>query len=344
MLSFLAPRTTVHAHCDLPCGVYDPAQARLEAESVKACMVKYAASDDTDFKARAVSIKEERSDLVKHHLWVLWTDYFKAPHFEKYPQLNTCSTRPPSWPAPAAPRAPTTSPWPTRCWPRSTRSPRSSGRPRRRELDRRTFRGRRAATRSPTPPEPVPGPEGPGPAGAQPTATGPVVRPARPEDVPEILAIVRELAEYERSAHEVLANEELLADLLFGTNAPSGAPAAHCHVVQAPDDTRCAGPGRHGPVVPQRLDLDGPARDLPRGPLRPPRLPRPRPRTGPDGASWRGSASSAATRGWSGGCWIGTPPPSTSTVHSGARPMDEWTVHRISGAELERLAQRPDRR
>jgi len=41
-----------------------------------------------DFKARAVAIKEERSDLVKHHLWVLWTDYFKAPHFEKYPQLN----------------------------------------------------------------------------------------------------------------------------------------------------------------------------------------------------------------------------------------------------------------
>ena len=84
----LAPRTTAYAHCDLPCGVYDPAQARLEAESVKACMVKYHGSDDHDFKARAISIKEERSDLVKHHLWVLWTDYFKAPHFEQYPQLN----------------------------------------------------------------------------------------------------------------------------------------------------------------------------------------------------------------------------------------------------------------
>ncbi|MGN6792174.1 MAG: superoxide dismutase [Ni], partial [Streptosporangiaceae bacterium] len=35
-----------------------------------------------------LQIKEERSDLVKHHLWVLWTDYFKPPHFEKYPQLN----------------------------------------------------------------------------------------------------------------------------------------------------------------------------------------------------------------------------------------------------------------
>jgi len=88
LATLVAPRTVAHAHCDLPCGVYDPAQAKLEAESVKACMVKYHGSDDPDFKARAISIKEERSDLVKHHLCVLWTDYFKAPHFEKYPQLN----------------------------------------------------------------------------------------------------------------------------------------------------------------------------------------------------------------------------------------------------------------
>ncbi|WP_456929294.1 MULTISPECIES: superoxide dismutase, Ni [unclassified Geodermatophilus] len=76
------------AHCDLPCGVYDPAQARIEAESVKAIQEKYQASDDEVFKQRCVLIKEQRSDLVKHHLWVLWTDYFKPPHFEKYPQLH----------------------------------------------------------------------------------------------------------------------------------------------------------------------------------------------------------------------------------------------------------------
>ena len=85
----LAPRTTVHAHCDLPCGVYDPAQAKIEAQSVKACIEKYHGSDDEVFKARAVAIKEERSDLVKHHLWVLWTDYFKPPHFEKFPELHS---------------------------------------------------------------------------------------------------------------------------------------------------------------------------------------------------------------------------------------------------------------
>jgi nickel superoxide dismutase len=87
-IRLLAPTITVSAHCDLPCGVYDPAQARIEAQSVKALMEKYHGSDDPDFRTRALFIKEERADLVKHHLWVLWTDYFKPPHFEKYPQLH----------------------------------------------------------------------------------------------------------------------------------------------------------------------------------------------------------------------------------------------------------------
>jgi nickel superoxide dismutase len=86
--AWLKPRRAVHAHCDLPCGVYDPAQARIEAESVKACQEKYQGSDDPIFKERAVQIKEERADLVKHHLWVLWTDYFKPEHVEKYPDLH----------------------------------------------------------------------------------------------------------------------------------------------------------------------------------------------------------------------------------------------------------------
>ena len=80
--------TTAHAHCDLMCGVYDPAQARIEAESVKACAEKYQGSDDPVFRQRAITIKEERAELVKHHLSVLWTDYFKPPHVEQFPQLH----------------------------------------------------------------------------------------------------------------------------------------------------------------------------------------------------------------------------------------------------------------
>ena len=86
---FFAPTTEVSAHCDLPCGVYDPAQARIEAESIKAICKKVAENSDPDFRVRATIIKEQRSQLVKEHLWVLWTDYFKPPHFEKYPQLHT---------------------------------------------------------------------------------------------------------------------------------------------------------------------------------------------------------------------------------------------------------------
>jgi nickel superoxide dismutase len=86
--SLLTPSTTISAHCDLPCGVYDPAQARIEAQSVKACQEKYQGSDDPVFRQRAVQIKEERADLVKHHLWVLWTDYFKPEHLEAHPQLH----------------------------------------------------------------------------------------------------------------------------------------------------------------------------------------------------------------------------------------------------------------
>jgi superoxide dismutase, Ni len=82
------PPKRAYAHCDLPCGVYDPAQARIEAESVKAIMEKLQGSDDETFQQRCVLIKEERAELVKHHLWVLWTDYFKQQHLEQFPNLH----------------------------------------------------------------------------------------------------------------------------------------------------------------------------------------------------------------------------------------------------------------
>ncbi|MER7954028.1 MULTISPECIES: superoxide dismutase, Ni [unclassified Streptomyces] len=89
MLSRLfAPKVKVSAHCDLPCGVYDPAQARIEAESVKAVQEKYQANEDAHFRARATVIKEQRAELAKHHISVLWSDYFKPPHFEKHPELH----------------------------------------------------------------------------------------------------------------------------------------------------------------------------------------------------------------------------------------------------------------
>src|SRR5262249_12412061 len=91
----LAPKSVAHAHCDLPCGVYDPAQARIEAESVKAIAEKYAANSDPAFRARAIFIKEQRSELVKHHLWVLWTDYSRRRTSRSTRSCTSSSTKRP---------------------------------------------------------------------------------------------------------------------------------------------------------------------------------------------------------------------------------------------------------
>jgi nickel superoxide dismutase len=100
LAEMLRPRRIVHAHCDLPCGVYDPAQARIEAESVKAIQEMFQdqgkrkpdswseTQSEDQWQDRALKIKEERSDLVKHHLWVLWTDYFKSEHLDDHPGLH----------------------------------------------------------------------------------------------------------------------------------------------------------------------------------------------------------------------------------------------------------------
>lgn len=87
LLRFL-PTQRAYAHCDLPCGVYDPAQARVEAESVMKIMEKYAELHDDVQKMRAIVIKEQRAELVKHHLWVLWSDYFKPEHLAQFPTLH----------------------------------------------------------------------------------------------------------------------------------------------------------------------------------------------------------------------------------------------------------------
>ena len=83
-IKFIKP---VYAHCDLPCGVYDPAQARIEAQSVHEMQKKYSGLDEEN-KIRALFIIDQRAELVKHHLMVLWADYFKPEHLEKYPDLH----------------------------------------------------------------------------------------------------------------------------------------------------------------------------------------------------------------------------------------------------------------
>jgi nickel superoxide dismutase len=99
LTSFIAktfPTETVSAHCDGPCGVYDPASARIAAEAVlsmtKKLLAMQAGAHDhagQNTFSRYVTIKEEQAHLAKSELLVLWTDYFKPVHLEKYPALHT---------------------------------------------------------------------------------------------------------------------------------------------------------------------------------------------------------------------------------------------------------------
>jgi len=85
---WLEPRSVAHAHCDIPCGVYDPQQARLEAESCYKIIQKYNDSSDEVFRTRCITVKEERAELTKHHIDVMWHDYFKPEHLTKFADLH----------------------------------------------------------------------------------------------------------------------------------------------------------------------------------------------------------------------------------------------------------------
>ena len=95
------PANEVEAHCDGPCGVYDPSSIRIAAEAAVSmtkkilAMTPPAAGDAAAWAAynntmsRYVALKEEQAHLAKTELLVLWTDYFKPPHLDAYPDLHT---------------------------------------------------------------------------------------------------------------------------------------------------------------------------------------------------------------------------------------------------------------
>ncbi len=93
---WLAPSTTVHAHCDIPCGIYDPAGAVTAARTV-ARMVELIGQIDPNSMAvadrnkfiRCITVKEQHAELVKHEVQVIWSDYFKPEHLEANPELHT---------------------------------------------------------------------------------------------------------------------------------------------------------------------------------------------------------------------------------------------------------------
>ena len=95
VLQIVRPPAVGHAHCDIPCGIYDPHTAQLGAETVEKMMTLIAdLGDDVSGAAAAnslsryVAVKEEHAEIVKHEVRIIWGDYFKPPHLEQFPDLH----------------------------------------------------------------------------------------------------------------------------------------------------------------------------------------------------------------------------------------------------------------
>lgn len=95
-ISKILPTKTAYAHCDIPCGIYDPYQAQLAAISViRMTQMIMDLKEEKDSKKefihqmeRLVKVKEEHAELIKHEIRVIWGDYFKDEHLKSYPNLH----------------------------------------------------------------------------------------------------------------------------------------------------------------------------------------------------------------------------------------------------------------
>jgi nickel superoxide dismutase len=88
---------TAKAHCDIPCGIYDPIVAQINALTVVRMidLMRELAEKDAEkgpefynSMSRYVAVKEEHAEKAKHEIRVIWGDYIKPAHLEKYPELH----------------------------------------------------------------------------------------------------------------------------------------------------------------------------------------------------------------------------------------------------------------
>jgi len=92
---------TAHAHCDIPCGIYDPHLAQIAAlTTIRMNQLieglnkpgPDAPPEERDAyvaaMSRYVAVKEQHAELCKHELRILWGDYFRPEHIEQYPDLH----------------------------------------------------------------------------------------------------------------------------------------------------------------------------------------------------------------------------------------------------------------
>ena len=91
----------VYAHCDVPCGIYDPHSAAVSAKTVHTMNKKLtdlpmpaagaSAQEQLEHRntvVRMVQTKEAHAQLCKQELLILWTDYFKPDGLKLFPDLH----------------------------------------------------------------------------------------------------------------------------------------------------------------------------------------------------------------------------------------------------------------
>ena len=95
------PSVVAEAHCDIPCGIYDPTPAKIAAKTVVRMVMQiedthpptnaqdaHEMSHYMNAVSRRVAVKEEHARICKHELLTLWSDFFNAEHLAKYPNLH----------------------------------------------------------------------------------------------------------------------------------------------------------------------------------------------------------------------------------------------------------------
>ena len=88
------PVRVAEAHCDIPCGIYDPVSAKIAAQTVQKMVMRIQAlggdgAERANSESRYIAVKEQHAELTKQEIDILWHDYFKPEHLEKHPNLHT---------------------------------------------------------------------------------------------------------------------------------------------------------------------------------------------------------------------------------------------------------------
>ena len=97
IINKISPAKKVSCHCDIPCGIYDPRDVIQAAQTVIRMTELLGELDFSNgpsaslgnSMARYVSVKEEHAKKAKDDILIIWTDYFKPEHLEKYPDLHS---------------------------------------------------------------------------------------------------------------------------------------------------------------------------------------------------------------------------------------------------------------